>query len=151
MNKLQTYEKIKTLRENIQEIYRDGAPFIRYSAVKMENEIKELISNYITNNLGGTIENVTENDINDLIELFCEKNKVTCTNFIKDCANIKFDIIFAQSDRRIDFYEFEDILKTFEFANLDIEHIESDDLKNQMVKYSFMISDNWEYIFEINK
>ena len=38
--------------------------------------------------------------------------------------------------------EFEDSIKIFEFVNMDIENV-----TNNMIKYHFKISDNYELIF----
>ena len=143
MDKYQISEKIEVLRQNIREIYSDGAPFIRYSAIKLEEEIGTIIIDYINKNFANTINNVTENDINDLIGFYCDDEKLKCQNYTKTEELIEFDIICIKSCNNFMSDEYEDAIKAFEYVHMDVEY-----LTNNMVKYHFKIGDNWELIFD---
>ena len=80
MDKHQTCQKINMLRHNIEEIYNDCAPFIRHIAIKLENEINQIIIGYINKHFANKCKNMTENDINDLISLFCNKDELKLGN-----------------------------------------------------------------------
>lgn len=145
MDRDQIGQKINLLRHNIAEIYTNGQPFIRLIALKLEDEINQIVIDYINKHFANTIKSITENDINDLIGFYCHEDKLKCQNFTKNEEIIEFDIVCRQSYGYLNFMsdEFKDAIDIFEFVDMDIPCV-----TDTMIQYHFKIGDNYELIFD---